>query len=240
MRAARAAVAEDAVATPLGTLLRHDGLPRISSVNGLIVHGVEDPAAAGDLVGMAQELSRTHVEPRVTVEEGPLAAALTPRLAAAGWTVERHVVMVLAPGAEAPAEAARAAEVPRAEARAIEQAVESSMPYGADAALVAQILAFNDAVCARTAGRCFAAERASTCWLLSDGDLGQVEEVVTLPAARGRGLARAAVGAAIEAAAGAGLRLTFIVADADDWPRAFYARLGFETVGTLVHCTHGA
>ena len=67
--------------------------------------------------------------------------------------------------------------------------------------------------------------------LHSRGGVGQVEDVVTLDEHRGRGLASAAVLAALDASLAEGNTLTFLVADADDWPYLLYERLGFETTG---------
>jgi len=64
-----------------------------------------------------------------------------------------------------------------------------------------------------------------------DGD-AQVEDVGTLPEERGRGYATAVVLSAIEAAREDGAEFVFLVADANDWPKELYARLGFDTVGT--------
>jgi ribosomal protein S18 acetylase RimI-like enzyme len=52
-----------------------------------------------------------------------------------------------------------------------------------------------------------------------------------LEAYRGRGLARALVVHAAAGSRAAGNDLTFLVADADDWPQRLYERLGFETIG---------
>jgi GNAT superfamily N-acetyltransferase len=73
---------------------------------------------------------------------------------------------------------------------------------------------------------------AAGCRLLERGGIGQVEEVATARPARGRGLAQAVVLAAI-AASRAENEVTFIVADADDWPRMLYEKLGFSSVGNL-------
>jgi GNAT superfamily N-acetyltransferase len=78
-----------------------------------------------------------------------------------------------------------------------------------------------------------AANPAAACCLLSAGDIGQVEDVGTLAAARGQGLAQAVIRAAIAASREAGHRHTFIVADADDWPRLLYEKLRFEPCGVL-------
>ena len=41
------------------------------------------------------------------------------------------------------------------------------------------------------------------------------------------------ISSALAASREAGHQLTFIVADADDWPRLLYEKLGFEPCGTL-------
>ena len=74
---------------------------------------------------------------------------------------------------------------------------------------------------------------ASACCLLADSEIGQVEDVGTLESARGRGLARAVIRAAVAASREAGHAHTFIVADAEDWPRLLYGKLGFEPCGVL-------
>ena len=71
----------------------------------------------------------------------------------------------------------------------------------------------------------------SSCELYSRGGVGQVEDVVTLEEHRGHGLASAAVLAAVRASVDEGNTLTFLLADADDWPYLLYERLGFETTG---------
>ena len=74
---------------------------------------------------------------------------------------------------------------------------------------------------------------AAACCLLSAGEIGQVEDVGTLASARGQGLAQAVIRGAIAASREAGHRHTFIVADADDWPRLLYEKLGFAACGVL-------
>jgi GNAT superfamily N-acetyltransferase len=72
---------------------------------------------------------------------------------------------------------------------------------------------------------------ASTATLFLDGGIAQIEDVATLIDHRGHGLARATVGAAVDAALAAGTHLVFLHADADDWPKELYAKLGFVPVG---------
>ena len=55
--------------------------------------------------------------------------------------------------------------------------------------------------------------------------------MITLPDYRRRGLARSLVLHAVAESHAAGNDLTFLVADANDWPQRLYEKLGFETVG---------
>ncbi|HKO37290.1 MAG TPA: GNAT family N-acetyltransferase [Solirubrobacterales bacterium] len=99
-----------------------------------------------------------------------------------------------------------------------------------------QLLEMDRRFAAASGDRWFVAppeEPASACCLLSGDGIGQVEEVGTLAAARGRGYAQATVLAAARASREAGHRVTFLSAEADDWPRRMYEKLGFEPGGTM-------
>jgi GNAT superfamily N-acetyltransferase len=64
-----------------------------------------------------------------------------------------------------------------------------------------------------------------------DGATAAIEAVMTQPDRRGRGDARSLVVDAIRRAREAGCDLVWLYARADDWPRHWYARLGFVDVG---------
>lgn len=64
-----------------------------------------------------------------------------------------------------------------------------------------------------------------------DGATAELTTVHTLAAHRGRGHQRAVVDAACGLAASRGCDVLWVLADADDWPRQWYARLGFEDLG---------
>ena len=71
----------------------------------------------------------------------------------------------------------------------------------------------------------------SSAQLRIDGATAALEAVMTEPDARGRGWSRAVVGDAVARARAAGCDLVWLIAFADDWPRDWYARLGFSDVG---------
>lgn len=73
----------------------------------------------------------------------------------------------------------------------------------------------------------------SWCHLYQEEEVAQIEEVSTFERYRGRGYATATVLRAIEEAKAAGARLIFLVADANDWPKDMYMKLGFQPVGRI-------
>jgi predicted GNAT family acetyltransferase len=95
-----------------------------------------------------------------------------------------------------------------------------------------QLLAAKELLAQRVRLRCFAAFAdgvvVSGTDLYEDGADGQIEDVATAPAYRGRGYGTDVVLTALAAAP----EFCFLVARADDWPRRWYARLGFEPVGS--------
>jgi uncharacterized protein (DUF952 family)/GNAT superfamily N-acetyltransferase len=72
-----------------------------------------------------------------------------------------------------------------------------------------------------------------------DGATAAVDSVLTDPEARGRGHADAILTRALALAAGAGCDLVVLEAAADDWPRHWYARRGFEPLGSVWNVTTG-
>jgi uncharacterized protein (DUF952 family)/GNAT superfamily N-acetyltransferase len=65
-----------------------------------------------------------------------------------------------------------------------------------------------------------------------DGATAAVDSVLTDPASRGRGYADAVLARSLNLATEAGCDLVVLEAAADDWPRTWYGRRGFETVGS--------
>ena len=75
--------------------------------------------------------------------------------------------------------------------------------------------------------------------LRTAGGIAQVEDVYTVPEARGRGFARALVSQAVELARAGDPDLIFITADDNDWPQQLYARIGFRPLGRIWLFHHG-
>ncbi len=199
-----------------------DDRPNIWDLNFLRVER-GDPGA-DELVATANERMAHLDHRRVVVDDAELATRLEPGFPPHAWTVERHLVMEHRRPAEAREGPAR--EVSAAELEPLWAELARRRGFAIDKRGIVEA-----AVPTRYfAG--FADDRpASCCELYSSGGVGQVEDVVTLEEHRGQGLASAAILTAVRASLDEGNTLTFLLADADDWPYRLYERLGFETTG---------
>ena len=72
----------------------------------------------------------------------------------------------------------------------------------------------------------------ASCRLYSDGATAQIEDVGTLPSHRGHGFGNAVVLLALQEA-WVSHDFVFIEAEEADWPKDWYERVGFETVGVV-------
>jgi ribosomal protein S18 acetylase RimI-like enzyme len=173
---------------------------------------------------------------RHLVAENELGRALVAPLRSQGYKVEREVVMTMADGPHHPAPAAEVLEPDEAAVLGVERRWLSEDERVRSADGVEQLLEAG-----LREGRAWGERRfgiagdydklAAIAKLRSDGHIAQVEDVYTVPEARGRGFARTLVAHAVRVAQRAGHDVIFIVADDNDWPKHLYARLGFRPAG---------
>jgi ribosomal protein S18 acetylase RimI-like enzyme len=166
---------------------------------------------------------------------------LEPRFRSMGWEINRDVFLLLRSEPDRPAAAdiaVRCEPLPAALRKALlrEDDDLQKQPESLER-LVEQLLQLEQRQSAVGGDRWYVAdadgEPASATRLLARGGIGQIEDVATLASARNRGLARATVLAAVNASVAEGNELTFVIADADDWPLKLYERLGFESIGAF-------
>jgi GNAT superfamily N-acetyltransferase len=239
---------------PEGWVVLHPELPNVHTLNMVVLRAPLPARLDAPALHALADRWLGHLGHRfVRVEDTTAATRLAPVLLAGGWEQRRTVFMVLrAPPSQAIKDQ-RATEISEAELDAVALANFEHYEYGQGASpdLAHQLVAAQRAMRAGTAARRFGAGEGdrlqSMCTLFLHPDVGgvrmaMVEEVGTLPAYRGRGLAKAVVSAAVAAAGEWGAELITVPADADDWPQLLYAKLGFEPVGsetefTLRHAT---
>lgn len=221
---------------PGGFAVLDERYPASYDDNKVVIWAADDPGAvlrAADqaLAGRGHRL--------VHVDDAGLGAALAPAFAQAGYRHAENLVMAYrgaptsAPAPQAPPSAAEhldvetlvpvlradwRAELPDAGEEAVDQLarrVETRL-RGAD------VVAFRGL-------RAPGGELAVRADLYVHDGVAQIENVYTSPRHRGRGYARALLRSLLAEAAGS--ELIFLVADAADWPKDFYRRLGFEELG---------
>lgn len=209
--------------------------PRVWDANHLYVAGA-GAATAADLVAAAERalsaLGGAHGGVIMAAEaEG---AARQDGFALLGWHCTPNLLMVHRDPARLAASAG-ARRVSEEEAEPARRALILGESWGSEP-VARQLLSRGALVAARAGGTSYGAEHegavASSCVVLRGENIAQVENVGTVPAARGLGLATAVVSLATARAREAA-ELVFLCADPADWPRHLYARLGYEPIGLL-------
>jgi GNAT superfamily N-acetyltransferase len=229
LRAAEEGVCDEVRPTRHGVALLTPSLPLVWSLNMLRVDDARADAAA--VHDETEELLGHLGHRKLVVYDQALAQRLAPELAARGWNAQRLLVMVWRGPGERELPPGLGVEADRAAAAAALAAFRREQPFGWQAEAVRQLEGMDERYTRAVHARDFVAppdEPAAACRLFSDGRTAQVDEVGTLEARRGEGLASAAVGAAAEAAEREGHDLVFLATDAADWPQRLYRRLGFE------------
>jgi ribosomal protein S18 acetylase RimI-like enzyme len=213
--------------TPSGRVVFTDELPRRLDGNYLWVDRNAEPE---ELVDEAEQ----HERRLIFVPDPELGDRLAPWFEREGWRVDRHVVMVQLRDAEREADLSVVQELREEELRPARRQVLSGHSWATEEVLD-HIFAAKRVIGERVRARFFGAvvdgEVVSYSDLYQDGADAQIEDVGTLPERRDRGYASAVVLAAIEAARRDGAEFVCLVADASDWPKELYRRLGFDTVG---------
>jgi GNAT superfamily N-acetyltransferase len=151
-----------------------------------------------------------------------------------GWIWDRLVVMS---GRDKPNAAVTgdAVELDWTAMRSMREAAFRAEPYGRREEVAASLLKgvefMNQVAGARHFGAVVDGRVVSACDLFIDGSTAQIEDVYTLDAYRGRGLAQQTMALATRAAHEAECDLVFLVADDEDWPKQIYRKLGFQPSG---------
>ncbi|KAB8161299.1 GNAT family N-acetyltransferase [Streptomyces sp. 3MP-14] len=227
---------------PCGFAVVNEELPHSRADNQLFVdRAVDDPTALPALVdralaGLAHRL--------VTVLDDETGRALAAPLTEAGYEHTVDLLMVhQGPVPAAESERPRAEVVDLDALRApLTRRWRGFLP-GADDETLRQLVE-RRAVRQRGApvvrfvgSRTESGEVASWADLYLDpaAGLAQIEDVLTAEEHLSGGHGSAVMGEALRLAASAGCATRFLIAEADDWPRHWYRRLGFVPVGRI-HC----
>ncbi|WP_042458885.1 GNAT family N-acetyltransferase [Streptacidiphilus jiangxiensis] len=219
---------------PGGFAVRDPAYARSWEHNQVVVDGDTDPEL---LAGRVDALLDGLGHRMVTVLPGPLGDACAPFLKAVGYQQGAALVMIHRGARPAATPAAEEVDLdtlrpaltlqerafwPESDEETVRHLVErrATRLRGADEV---RFLAVRDADGSVAAWADLYQDRAA--------GVAQVEDLVTAEPHRGRGHAATVLATALHRAADA--QLLFLLADADDWPKEWYARGGFEPAGTV-------
>lgn len=226
---------------PGGTAVLHASFPDAHDHNRLLVTGECD---AGDLAAAVDRvLGGAGLGHRVVdVLDAGLGHRLAGELAGQGWTASDQLLMA-ATGPPSRGEPVEVVQLPLDDrVAAARQDWRRDEPTWGDAVveqLAQRIVTAPEAADTTFLGVHDGSGVAARADLFVLGGVARVEEVMTRPHARRRGLASALVLHAVALARARGADLVFLVADADDTPQHLYRRLGFTDLGCTVQLTRG-
>lgn len=219
-----------------GALLTHRRFPLLWDANHVRLTGPWNTTAEELDARLARVEEPIGLHHRVVVvDQDADPGRLAPGFAALRYRRDEQVAMLLRrpPDREAPV---AVEDVPLALCRPIREAIVRGQAELEDN-LAAQVLDHDVHLHAVLRDRWMAAFRrrrpVACARVLSRGGAGQVEDVATLPEARGKGLGRSLVLGGVARLRAEGCETIAIVAEAHDFPRGLYGRLGFDVVATI-------
>jgi ribosomal protein S18 acetylase RimI-like enzyme len=220
---------------PLGSAVFTDSLPVVWSLNLLRVEvtgaATEEIAAEAERLQGGAGLEHR----RVAIQDEDAGRALEKGFTALGWKPDVFLFMASSREPDRVIDTREVVEVEREALRPIREAILGEWLGDLDEEVMRQLGESDRRFAAAGNARHFAVlvdgEPVSSTDLFSDGRTAQIEDVGTLPEHRGAGHASAVVMRALKEARAAGHDFIFLVADARDWPKEMYRRLGFDPVG---------
>jgi ribosomal protein S18 acetylase RimI-like enzyme len=222
----------DIVATPVGFALLNSTYHYSYDHNKFLLTGPLDSARRLDEIVDVLDAAGC-ANHTVIVHDETLGRAAEPLLSAAGFGWQRNVHMRHRGAVEHAAPAVAVTEIPLAEMQDFDRASWRQDLPDATPQVVEQLAARRETRLAIAPEVVFLGVRGADGTVVAHTDLyldresgiAQIEDVLTAPEHRGRGYARALLAEALRRADGCDL--VFLEADLDDWPRHFYAKLGF-------------
>jgi ribosomal protein S18 acetylase RimI-like enzyme len=233
--ALREAVAERVVDSPLGSAVFNDTLRFVWTLNTLRVE--RSGATAEEIAAEAERLQGEAglAHRRVVIVDEEDGRGLEEAFNALGWKTDAYLFMVPRREPNRPVDTSGVAEVAREALAPIRRSILREWLPEASEEVIRQVGEADRLMAAAGKARHFAAVvdgiPVSSTDLYSDGRTAQIEDVGTLPDHRGQGHASAVVMRALQEAHAMGHEFVFLSADARDWPKELYRRLGFDGVG---------
>jgi GNAT superfamily N-acetyltransferase len=224
-------LADEVRPIPVGWQARSRSLPLVHTLNQLHVTG---PSTAPLILAAAEEHQGDQPYRHLVVDDEGTASLLVAELEGSTWKVDREVLMAVLADPDREVGADGVGELSEDEMVAIMRRWHVEEGFDTAPGVLDQLDEYN-----RREGALWNESRfgvrgesgaavAITKLRCPAEDAAWVEDVYTVPEERGRGHARRLVSHATRQA---GRRLTFILADDNDWPKHLYAQIGFRPIG---------
>jgi len=217
----------------LATALLCESLPRVYDRNFLRVEDID--ANANELAALADRIfgASGMSHRKVVADSAEAGERLAPQFESMGWKVDRTLIMVHS-GSVEEERIPLVAEVTSEEMLPYWEEENRSFCHG-DEELIQQLtrqnLLIKGKIDCQYLARRLDGRVVSGCQLYTRGGTAQIETVGTLPEYRNRGLASSIVRRAAWEAFSSGHDLVWLMAHENDWPKALYAKLGFNPIG---------
>lgn len=229
--------------TGYGSIILHPAYPILYDANLVIIKrmisGLSIEQLEQQLRPMYQPLGVTHL--RFLIPDPEVAAALEPECTALAYKHSRYLIMEHVRPSERQANPeitlnAVTSPVGFTRLDQLEHELMRELAWNSRA-MRSALSTRRREVAAHLPMRWFWAEYKNTTvgsiGLLTDGPYASIQEVSTRPNMRGRGVASTMVLALLDQARAAGARVVSLTAEADDWPKNLYSRLGFESISSM-------
>jgi len=233
VRANLAKTADDARPIEAGCVVLAPSLPAVWSVNQV---RVALPLGFESVVALAEEQLTGTPYVHIVLENQEVGPELEQAFRAAGWKAEREVLMLLSAEPDREADTSFVIDAGEDEvAEVMRRWYSEDQLRSSELDQLTEFSRRESRACGdRLLGvRSIDGALLAITKLRTKGSIAQVEDVYTVPEARGRGLARALVTRAVELARAGDPELLFINADDNGWPKQLYARIGFRPIGRL-------
>ena len=229
------ALATSVEETQWGLAVYHDGFPRVTDVNVLLVDSDAGGFDGPELMREADRFQGGLPHRAIRVDDPQLAARIAPTFAAAGWTVDRTALMFLRRAPDRPLDTSMVSEVPLESIRGAREAamcrIHRDLDVAAEAVAVGALQ--SDVAPVRAYAALVSGEVAAYCLLRTGEGGAKLVEVQALARSQGHGVGRATIRATALAARNEGRVPVFVECEDEEWAKSVYRRLGFDEAGKV-------
>jgi GNAT superfamily N-acetyltransferase len=217
-----------------GWVARSATLPKVFGLNQV---RISEPVDFAEAVSFVEEHMADLPYRHIIVEHPATGRVLEEPFRLAGWSVEREVFMSLDRDPDRRVDTEAVELLDEAQMQELMRMWALEEHSGISEERLSQLDEYNKRVGRLWDEKCYGVVEGGSpltiTKLRAASGVAWIEDVYTVPEARGRGQGRAVVNRVTEVAKAGNPDLVFIVADDNDWPKELYGKIGFDPVGLV-------